>query len=94
VRVCALGAFVLSDQSDIYRASPPRWGNVKVIVICVAPHRDTVLDACCEAGPCIRVCISVFTKVLSYLADEHVYKFGLMKRRVSGCGIIALSVGS
>jgi hypothetical protein len=42
----------------------------------------------------IRVCISVFAIVLSYLADERVYKFGLMKRRVSGCGMVAVFVRS
>jgi hypothetical protein len=60
----------------------------------MASYRDTVLDACCEAESCHSCLYSVFAMVLSYLADEHVYKFGLMKRRVSGCGIIALFVGS
>jgi hypothetical protein len=50
--VCALRAFVLSDQSGIYHASPPRRINARVYVICVASYRDTVLDACCEAESC------------------------------------------
>jgi hypothetical protein len=42
----------------------------------------------------MHVCISVFAMVLSYLVDEHVYKFRLTKRRVSGCGVIAVFVRS